>query len=132
MIALDTNVLVRFLVQDDKAQGLAAANLVDGLTKNNPGFICREVVVELIWVLERAYNMTRAQIIPAIEGLLASRELVVENADRVGLALSRYANGGAGFSDRMIVLAAMDARCSCLTTFDKKLAQDLGVELLQA
>ncbi len=87
MIALDTNVLVRFLVQDDPTQGQAAAELVDGLTEQEPGYICREVIVELVWVLERAYKMTRAQIAPAVEGLLTSREFVVEDADRVGLGL---------------------------------------------
>ena len=132
MIALDTNVLVRFLVQDDEAQGKAAADLVEGLTEEDQGFICREVIVELVWVLERAYKMPRTQIAPAIEGLLASRDLVIEEADRVGLALSRYANGGAGFSDRMIVLAAKDAHCSSLATFDKTLSQDPDAELLKA
>ncbi len=109
MIALDTNVLVRFLVQDDPTQGQAAAELVDGLTEQEPGYICREVIVELVWVLERAYKMTRAQIAPAVEGLLTSREFVVEDADRVGLSLARYGSGGAGFSDRMILLASVDA-----------------------
>ena len=132
MIALDTNVLVRFLVQDDAAQGSAAVDLIDGLTEEDPGFICREVIVELVWVLERAYKMPRAQIVPAIEGLLASRELVIESSDRVGLALSRYADGGAGFADRMIALASVDMHCSCLASFDRTLARDSGVELLQA
>lgn len=131
MIALDTNVLVRFLVQDEEVQGKVASDLIDGLTEQDPGYICREVVVELVWVLERAYKMSRAQIVPAVEGLLASRELIIENADRVGLALARYASGGAGFSDRMIALASIDAQCSCLATFDKALAKDSGTQLLQ-
>lgn len=132
MIALDTNVLVRFLVQDDPKHGKAAAELVDGLTEQEPGYICREVIVELVWVLERAYKMTRAQIAPAVEGLLTSREFVVEDADRVGLGLARYAMGGAGFSDRMILLASVDAQCACLATFDKALARDQCVQLLRA
>jgi len=132
MIALDTNVLARFLVQDEPKQGQAASDLVDGLTESEPGYICREVIVELVWVLERAYKMPRNQIAQAIEGLLASRELVVEDADCVGLALSRYSTGGAGFSDRMILLASVDAECACLVTFDKTLARDSGVQLLQS
>lgn len=132
MIALDTNILVRFLVQDDPKQGKAAADLIDGLTEQEPGHICREVIVELVWVFERAYKMTRAQIVPVIEGLLTSREFVVEAADRVGLALARYGSGGAGFSDRMILLASVDADCACLATFDKTLARDQGVQLLQS
>lgn len=132
MIALDTNVLVRFLVQDHPKQGQAAADLIEGLSESEPGYICREVIVELVWVFERAYKMSRAQIAPVIEGLLASREFVVETADRVGLALARYAAGDAGFSDRMIHLASTDAECVCLATFDKKLARDHGVQLLQS
>jgi predicted nucleic-acid-binding protein len=132
VIALDTNVLVRFLVQDDPTQGQAAAELVDGLTEQEPGYICREVIVELVWVLERAYKMTRAQIAPAVEGLLTSREFVVEDGDRVGLGLARYGSGGAGFSDRMILLASVDADCACLATFDKALARDQGVQLLKS
>lgn len=130
MIALDTNVLVRFLVQDDEKQGRAAADLFDRLTEREQGYICREVIIELVWVLERAYKMTRAQIVPAIEGLLASREVVVEDSDRVGLALARYATGGAGLSDRMILLASSGAECAYHVTFDKALARDQGVRLL--
>ena len=61
MIALDTNVLVRFLVQDDAMQGQAASALIDGLTELDPGYICREVIVELVWVLERVYKVHRGR-----------------------------------------------------------------------
>ena len=126
MIGLDTNVLVRFLVQDDKRQGQEAADLIEGLTERDPGFICREVLVELAWVLERAYGMSRREIVTAIEGLLASRELVIEEAGRVGSALSRYAVGGAGLSDYMILQASLDAGCACLASFDKALTRQPG------
>lgn len=130
MIALDTNVVVRFLVQDDKKQGKAATRFFNDLTEREPGYICREVIVEVVWVLERAYWLSRIQIAPAIEGLISSKELIVEDAERVGTALSRYQDGGAGFSDRMILLASQDAKCSNLATFDKALAKDLGAILL--
>jgi predicted nucleic-acid-binding protein len=130
VIALDTNVIVRFLVQDDEKQGTAAKRLFEGLTEANPGYISREVVIEVVWVLERAYKLSRRQIVPAIEGLISSRELTVENAARVGHALNLYQKGGAGFSDRMILLASQDAQCSGLATFDKILAKDQGVTLL--
>ncbi|MCE6967351.1 PIN domain-containing protein [Cereibacter sphaeroides] len=121
MIGLDTNVLVRFLVQDDPAQGAAAARLLGGLTRDNPGWICRETAVELVWVLERAYRLGRAEVSAAVEGLLEAEELVVEAADRVGLALSRYRQGGPGFSDQMILIAAGQAGCERLYSFDRKL-----------
>jgi len=56
MIALDTNVLVRFLTQDDPGQGRLASTFIGSLTEANPGFVCREVLVELVWVLERSYG----------------------------------------------------------------------------
>lgn len=130
MIALDTNVVVRFLVQDDKKQSKTAITFVNSLTVHEPGYICREVIIEVVWVLERAYHLSRKQIVPAIEGLISSKELIVEEGGRVGLALSRYLSGGAGFSDRMILLAAEAAECSGLATFDKTLAKDKGTILL--
>jgi len=56
MIALDTNVLVRFLAQDDPDQGRMATDLIGGLTEQKRGFVAREVLVELVWVLERSYR----------------------------------------------------------------------------
>ncbi len=130
MIALDTNVIVRMLVQDDPKQSKAVQSLIEALTEDEPGYICREVVVEIVWVLERAYGLSRAEIVPAIEGLLSSHELIVEEADRVGTALGRYAEGGAGFSDQMILAAARAAQCNVLATLDKQLGKLTGAALL--
>ena len=59
MIALDTNVLVRYLVRDDAEQAEAARALLESLTADRPGYVCREVAVECVWVLERAYGYSR-------------------------------------------------------------------------
>ena len=72
MTALDTNVIVRYLVGDHPEQAEAARVLLEGLIPGNPGFICREVVMEVGWVLERAYRFTRAQIAEALMDLTAS------------------------------------------------------------
>ena len=130
MIALDTNVLVRLLVQDDPKQFKAVDDLLDSLSEDEPGFICREVMVELIWVLERAYKLTRRQIAPAVEGLLSSRELAVEEAERVSQALALYTAGGPGFSDQMILAAARSSQSKMLVTFDQALAKSDGAQLL--
>ena len=111
MIALDTNVVVRFLTQDDSGQSARANAVFSRLTEAHPGFLCREVVVELVWVLERAYGLPRERIAAALDGLLAARELIVESPDRTGLAVERYRAGGAGFSDHMIALAGREAGC---------------------
>ena len=120
MIGLDTNVLVRYLTQDDPRQSALATAVFAGLTPDVPGYLSREVMVELVWVLERAYDLPRHDIAEAIDGLLSSREIVVESPDRVGLAAERYRKGGAGFSDQMIALAAHDVGCDRILTFDRK------------
>lgn len=127
MIGLDTNVLVRFLVQDDTRQAAQATRLIGALTATAPGWIGREVMVELVWVLERAYRLPRPDIAAAIDGLLASAELVIEAADRVGLAAERYRQGGPGFADQMIALAARDAGCTAVMTFDRQAALGAGL-----
>ena len=132
MIGLDTNVLVRFLTQDDPEQGPLAHALIGSLSEAEPGFVCREVVVELVWVLERAYGLPRERIAAAVEGLLEAQDLVVETADRVAIAVQRYRQGGAGFSDQMIGLAAVAAGCHETVTFDRKAAAMPGLRLLGA
>ncbi|MCL1629915.1 type II toxin-antitoxin system VapC family toxin [Roseibaca sp. V10] len=132
MIALDTNVLVRFLVQDDPEQARLAGSVIDALSETMPGFISREVLVELVWVLERAYRLSKPDIAGAIDGLLASAELVIEGADEVGPALELYRNDGFGFADLMIAAAARRAGAKELVTFDRKAAQLPGVRLLGA
>jgi predicted nucleic-acid-binding protein len=132
VIGLDTNVLVRFLVQDDPDQARAAGVLIAGLTEADPGFVCREVLLELVWVLERAYGLARQDIAAALAGLLEARELVVEGGDRVAVAADRYRKGGAGFADQMVALAGQGAGCRETVTFDRKAAGLPGMRLLGA
>jgi predicted nucleic-acid-binding protein len=132
VIALDTNVLVRFLVQDDPEQARLAGEIIDQLTEDAPGFVGREVLVELVWVLERAYRLGRAEIAGALDGLLASTELVIEGTDQVGPALELYRNDGFGFADLMIAAAARRAGAREVVTFDRKAARLSGVRLLGA
>lgn len=128
MIGLDTNVVVRFLTQDDVVQSAQAATVFASLTEEEPGFLCREVMVELVWVLERSYHLSRTDIAGAIDELLASREIVVEEADRVGLATELYRQGGAGFSDQMIAIGGRDAGCDMVLTFDRKAIASTGMK----
>jgi len=132
VIALDTNVLVRFLVQDDPVQAQVATEIMDGLRDDDPGFVGREVLVELVWVLSRAYGFARADIATAIDGLLSATELVVETSDDVGAAVERYRNDGFDFADLMIAAAARRAGSRDLVTFDRKIARLPGVRLLGA
>ena len=130
MIALDTNVLVRYLVRDDIEQAEAARSLLESLTVDRPGYVCREVTVEIVWVLERAYGYSREQIATILEELVATEGLVIESAADVGRAASSYQAGGAGFSDLMILAAAERVGAHSLYTFDQKAARLEGATLL--
>ncbi len=131
MIALDTNVLVRYLVNDDARQAAAARALLSELTVERPGFVCREVVVELVWVLQRAYGFSRGRIAGVLDELVATRELAFEAGNDVARAAFMYRQGGAGFSDLMIAAAAKRTGACPLYTFDRQVAQLEGTVLLK-
>ncbi|MDP2084236.1 MAG: type II toxin-antitoxin system VapC family toxin [Gemmobacter sp.] len=132
MTGLDTNVIVRFLMKDDADQAALATKVFAELTSAAPGFVCREVLVELVWVLQKIYRLPRSDIADAIEALLGAREIVVESADKVAVAVDRLRKGGAGFADHMIVLAGQAAGCQATVTFDRKAGVLPGMSLLDA
>ena len=123
MIALDTNVLVRYLVRDDAEQAEAARMLMEELTEERPGFVCREVMVELVWVLRRTYGISRSRVADVLEELVISSELMIEAGTEVASAAHRYRQGIADFSDLMISAAAERSGASALYTFDRKAAK---------
>ena len=129
MIALDTNVLVRYLVRDDRHQAEAARALLESLTPERPGYVCREVAVEFVWVLERAYGFPRDRIGAVLEELVATEGLAIEAAGDVARAAIRYRAGGAEFSDLMILAAAERSGARPMYTFDRTAARVEGVEL---
>ncbi len=131
MEAVDANVVLRYIVGDDPEQAAAARKLMDGLTPGNPGFICREAVIEIAWALERVYRFARVQVAGALMDLTASDSLVVENWDDVAAAAYRYRRGGVGFSDLMILSAAERAGATPLHTFDRRLSRMEGAELVE-
>ena len=131
MIALDTNVLVRYLVADDIRQAEAARVLLAGLTAERCGFVCREVTVELVGVLERAYRFSRDRVATVLEELVATEELVLEAVDDVARAARGYRPGGADFSDLMIAAAAKRSGALPLYTFDRRAARLEEAELVE-
>jgi len=132
MIGLDTNVVVRFLAQDDPVQSPVATRLISRLTRERPGFISAVVLAEISWVLSRAYKSPREDIAKALEGLLRSAELIIENAEAAYRALSAYqASPSAEFADALIAETAALAGASETVTFDRTAASDLGMRLLR-
>lgn len=130
MIAIDTNVLVRFLTRDDPEQAARVRTLFATLTAENPALVCREVVLELVWVLGYSYNFSRTEIAGALEGLLAAVELEVEDADVVSSALRDYVSEAADFADLMILGATRKHGATPLVTFDARVARMNGVKLV--
>ena len=119
MIGLDTNVIVRFLTQDDERQSAAAGALIGALTEDEPGFVSSVVLAEIAWVLDRAYGASRNEIAEAVEGLLRSREVVVENAPAAFRALAAFQRGRrVQFADALIAETATLAGASRVVTFD--------------
>ena len=132
MIAVDSNVLVRYLVRDNLEQAEAARALLEGLTPEQPGFICREVMLEVVWVLGRTYRFPRDRIAHVLAELAATENLAIEAVDDVARAALSFRQGGPGFSDLMIAAAAERAGAHPLYTFDRALARVEGAALLDA
>ncbi len=130
MNAVDTNVIVRYLVGDDPDQAEAARALLDRFTPEVPAFIGREVVMEVAWVLERSYRFPRSRVAQALMDLTASDTLVVESSDHVAAAAHLYRRGAVGFSDLMVLSAAERAGALPLYTFDRRLARMQGAALV--
>ena len=132
MIGLDTNVLVRYLMQDDDVQSAIATRFVESLTAERLGFVSLVVTVETVWVLSRAYKLTRDQVGQALEALLHSREIVIDEGADVLRALRTFQNGSADFADCLIERLADRAGCERTVTFDTKAAKTAGMTLLES
>jgi predicted nucleic-acid-binding protein len=130
VIGLDTNVLVRFLIQDDPAQGRAATALFRSLSSSRPGWVGLAVILETAWVMKSVRKMDRETIARTLSSLLTVDSLVVEQADALEEALRRFRSTKAEFADCLIAASARAAVCSKTVTFDQIAARDAGMELL--
>lgn len=132
MIGLDTNVVVRYLVQDDASQSAAASRLMERvLSAERPGLITTVTLCEIVWVLAECYEADRARIGAVIEGLLASKQLIVEDADIVWNALGDWQGSSADFSDALIGRQVAARGGEKVVTFDRAAAKLPRFELLK-
>jgi predicted nucleic-acid-binding protein len=121
MIGLDTNVLVRYLAQDDPAQSRRATEIIEGrLTDQNPGFVSVVAMAETVWVLDRAYSLSDEEIVAAIQRMLQIDVLVMENEQEVFAAMTAVEEGLGSFADALIGARGAKAGCAATLTFDKK------------
>jgi predicted nucleic-acid-binding protein len=131
MTGLDTNVLVRFLAQDDAAQSARATRLIEHeLSEREPAFIGLVVLVETCWVLKRLYGATAAELRETVRDLLDTRQFVIEQRTVVLRAVARLGGGAGDLADALIAEGAVEAGCARTVTFDKQGAR-LGMELLK-
>lgn len=127
MIALDTNVLVRFIVEDGRAQSAAAAALIERTVRREERiFIAQIVLCELVWVLDHAYGFKRAEIAAALNQLRRAAQVSIEGADEVRRAIDAYASQRGDFADYLVAERAISAGCSSVVTFDRTLQSDTG------
>ena len=128
--ALDTNVLVRYITQDDKRQAAAASRFIEQeLSPVRPGFISLVTLLEAIWVLEGRYGLERVPLCDLLDDLLATASLEVDEAPAVRQAIALYRNPGVDFHDALIATLAA-ARGATAVTFDAKASKRLGMRLL--
>ncbi len=121
MIGLDTNVLVRYLAQDDPTQSAQATALIEQrLSPQDPGFVSVIAMVETAWVLERAYGLASAELAATIERLLQADALVIEAEQQVFTAMMALRQGRGAFADALIAALGRRAGCSHTVTFDRK------------
>lgn len=130
MIGIDTNVLVRYIAQDDPSQSKRAIHLIeDECSAVTPGFVSTVVLVELVWVSESCYGAARAEVAEILRRILSIRQLVVQDTEITWKALRLFEASKADFADCMIERTAAAAGCTVVMTFDKAAAK-AGMTLL--
>jgi predicted nucleic-acid-binding protein len=120
MIGLDTNVLVRYLTQDDPAQSRRVNALIEHeLTEAEPGFINVVTFAETVWVLESVYRFADDVIVAAVERMLQADVFVVESEREVVIALEAVRDRRGTFGDALIGTLGLKAGCTHTVTFDR-------------
>lgn len=129
MKAVDTNVLLRFVVQDDPRQFEVAADFLRARTAEDPAFVSLLVVAELVWALDRRYGYPRNAVLAVLSALLESAEVVVEEEQFLTALVGDGVKGG--IADHLIARCAVRAGCSTVVTFDLDAARSIpAMELL--
>lgn len=130
LIGIDTNILVRYFVQDDKEQAQIATLFLESLSKQNQGFISSVVVIELIWVLKGIYKQSREEIAFLLEELFYLPTFQFEHHELLIQCLNIYKESNADFSDLLIQQIHQKYGCFDTVTFDKRACQKAGMKLL--
>lgn len=130
MIGLDTNLLLRYFLNDDPVQSPQAHRIITSFTEAEPGWVSLPAVLELVWVLKSKNRAHRTGIAATLDRLLAQNSVVIEQAEVVAQAVRRYRFSSADFADCLIAASARAAGCTRTVTFDQIAARDAGMELI--
>lgn len=129
MSALDTNVLVRFLVEDDPAQTAAAKRVLKAATEAGETlFVSDVVLIEITWVLGRSYQVNRRGVHGVLGRLLQARQLSFRNRALLLQALDRFEKGKGDFADYVVSELAKEAGHQDVLTFDQALLKEAGFQ----
>jgi len=120
MIGIDTNVLIRYIVQDDPGQSRIATRLIEEeLSPENKGFVSSVVLCEVIWVLKRFYRQPKEQLLLVVKTILETEVFEVEHRDCAWRAYYDFDEGDADFSDYYIAQVNKVYGASFTVTFDE-------------
>jgi predicted nucleic-acid-binding protein len=132
MPALDTNVLVRYVVQDDTVQLAAAKRLITRCVADGQSiFVPVTVVLELEWVLRASFEYVKDDVLQVLSNLFSAAELTFEAERALEVALQLYRESSADFADCLHIALATQAGEQPLWTFDKGAAKVIGAQLLR-
>ena len=124
MIGLDTNVVLRFLLQDDPVQSKLATRIFEHeISASAPGFINLGVVVEIVWVLRSVAKQTPAQVAAYLGLLLTTVSLQIQNEHEVFKAVFALKRGTGEFEDALIGALNAQSGCAYTLTFDRGAAR---------
>lgn len=123
MIGIDTNVLLRFLVDDDPEQNLAARRMLSACDADDPVFISSVTLAETVWVLTKTLGYPVRDVSAMLRDLLASDGVVMEHGDELGLLLGQDAVPAVELADYLIAWSGLAAGCTRTVTFDRRSAR---------
>lgn len=122
MIALDSNVLIRYIAQDDPVQSPQATAIIDSaLSRQECIFIPVVVLCETVWVLRGYYKLSKQKIVQVLEALTAEKGFEIEACPEIMRALADYRKNSGDFADYVIGHISRRSGCTAVYTFDNKL-----------
>jgi predicted nucleic-acid-binding protein len=131
MIGIDTNVLMRFLVNDDDRQNAIARRFLSERTADDPAYISAVTLAETVWLLRKRLNFPAADIRDTVKALLETEGLVIEHTEELDALLNDNRSPKADIADYLVFWCGVRAGCRSTVTFDRTAAKDIpGMELL--